>query len=127
MKKTLISVLSISLILICTLFAFTGCANDTTIPPSGSSTSSPPEDPAIQWADPVIKHIISTAYLDKAVEEELNKQINLGVLTYSTETFWEYVGLVDTYMTENDIHIPYPFAPIKKDIYLRNIRKYISF
>lgn len=109
MKKTLISVLSISLILICTLFAFTGCANDTTIPPSGSSTSSPPEDPAIQWADPVIKHIISTAYLDKTVEDEFEKQIDLGVLTYSTETFWEYVGLVDTYMTENDIHIPQSF------------------
>ena len=69
------------LLFICTLFAFTGCANDTTIPPSGSSTSSPPEDPAIQWADPVIKHIISTAYLDKTVEDEFEKQIDLGVLT----------------------------------------------
>jgi len=32
----------------------------------------------------------------------LEKQIDLGVLIDSTETFWEYVNLVDSYLNENN-------------------------
>lgn len=80
-----------------------------------------------EWADPVVKHLVYTAYLNDETETAILENIpDSPMMWASEEVFWEYVQAVNEYVEKQDITIPREFLCGIKRFSFVNYGEYIN-